>query len=420
MRDKGSSQGYVYFNKKRQTWQAEYIYYDVETGERKHKSKTFRNPEDAKKYLATFNYQRDNQLFIKNNGIPLIEFMRANLKLKYDTNQIQVAQFTRVSKTIDALEKIAFTKKKIDEIKTEEIQDYLNSLKHLSNSTIEKAHQQLNQTFKLAMDKGYLMQNPMVGVIRPRSMKDNKVVRALEVDEQQALTEYLKSVTTDQLRYKNCMLIELYMGLRVGEALALTCHDVDLHNKLLNVHRTITKDESGNPIMGKSTKTYAGKRVLPIPDFMIPVFIEQMKIANDNPKNEDKLLFTGTIAKYVNRENISSQLKRIMKNLCGVTDVSSHTLRHTFGTRCIESGMAPVVVQRLMGHTDIRVTLNTYTSVLNKFKESEIDKVNKYYLEQNLIGENPANNINLNEIPLLEDNIYSEKDKNDKDKTEEK
>ena len=53
--------------------------------------------------------------------------------------------------------------------------------------------------------------------------------------------------------------------------------------------------------------------------------------------------------------------------------------------------MSPVVVQRLMGHKDIRITLNTYTSVLNKFKESEIDKVNQYYLEQNLVGNNDLN-----------------------------
>lgn len=50
--------------------------------------------------------------------------------------------------------------------------------------------------------------------------------------------------------------------------------------------------------------------------------------------------------------------------------------------------MAPVVVQRLMGHKDISVTLNTYTSVFDKFKEREINKVNKYYLEENLFANN--------------------------------
>ncbi len=53
-------------------------------------------------------------------------------------------------------------------------------------------------------------------------------------------------------------------------------------------------------------------------------------------------------------------------------------------------GMAPVVVQRLMGHKDISVTLNTYTSVFDKFKEREVDKVNQYYLNEHLIKNNKS------------------------------
>lgn len=55
--------------------------------------------------------------------------------------------------------------------------------------------------------------------------------------------------------------------------------------------------------------------------------------------------------------------------------------------------MAPVVVQKLMGHKDIGVTLNTYTSVFDKFKNQEIDKVNQYYLNENLITDNSKNYI---------------------------
>ena len=79
-------------------------------------------------------------------------------------------------------------------------------------------------------------------------------------------------------------------------------------------------------------------------------------------------------------------LKRILQKEFNITGISSHSLRHTFGTRCIESGMAPVVVQKLMDHKNISVTLNTYTSVFDKFKQREFDKVNQYYLDENLIG----------------------------------
>ena len=75
----------------------------------------------------------------------------------------------------------------------------------------------------------------------------------------------------------------------------------------------------------------------------------------------------------------------MLKRYFEITDITTHSLRHTYGTRCIEAGMAPVVVQKLMGHKDVTITLNTYTSVFDKFKEKEIDKVNKYYLQENML-----------------------------------
>lgn len=234
------------------------------------------------------------------------------------------------------------------------------------------------------------MNNPMINVIRPRSLKENKVVRALTVDEQQDFTEWLLNKKISECKYKNVFLIQMYMGLRVGETLALSTHDIDLKNKKMNIHRTLTTDENNAIIMGNKTKTYAGKRVLPIPDFLYPYIVEQMRKAESQENNEEKLLFKPENQSYTRRTNVNSELQRILKLYFGITDISTHSLRHSYGTRCIESGMAPVVVQRLMGHTDVSVTLNTYTSVFDKFKEAELDKVNRYYLNENLL---PSNNL---------------------------
>ena len=108
-----------------------------------------------------------------------------------------------------------------------------------------------------------------------------------------------------------------------------------------------------------------------------------------------KLKFdTNLIIQNIRRTNVNLELQRILSKEFNITDISTHSLRHTYGTRCIESGMAPVVVQKLMGHKDIGITLNTYTSVFDKFKENEIDKVNRYYMNENLISNNSLNYIN--------------------------
>lgn len=97
-----------------------------------------------------------------------------------------------------------------------------------------------------------------------------------------------------------------------------------------------------------------------------------------------------------------------------ITHFSIHSLRHTYATRVIEAGMNPVVLQKFMGHTGVSVTLNAYTSVFDKYKKNELEKVNEYYMEQNLIDNSNANILTLDE-PL---NLIENMNKEDKDSYE--
>ena len=385
MKKQSKAVGYITFRKDRKTWSVRYKEFNAEKGKHTIKAKDFKTQEEAKRYLDTIMYQRENPLYIKNNGIPLCELMKSNLNLKFDTNQVSEVTYNRTMQTIKKIEQFPIGKKKIDEITSDELQAFMNYHKYLSNSTIDKLYHQLGSSFKNAINKGYLTRNPMINVINPKSNKEDKEVRALTFEEQQALTDYLLTKDISECKFKNVYLIQMFMGLRVGEALALSTYDIDLKNKRLNVKRTLTKDLEGHTIMGKSTKTYFGKRTLPIPDYLINPIMEQMILAENQINNKDKLLFKPEDREFTDRENVNNALKRLLKRHFGIEDITTHSLRHTYGTRCIESGMAPVVVQKLMGHKDISITLNTYTSVFDKFKEKEINKVNKYYLEENML-----------------------------------
>lgn len=404
-RPKNSKNGSIYYVKERNRWICEY--HITENGMDKRKAKTFVSKIEAEEFLTTLQYQKGNELFIKNNGIPLGQLMRSNLQRKLDMNLISEVQYARVLKTIQTIEKNSITNKFIDNISSEEIQTYLNSIKDYSNSYIKKITEQFNQSYRLAMNKGYITKNPMNDVIKPRSLKPDKVVRALTIEEQQSLTDYFLSKTIDEEPYKNAYLIQMYLGLRIGEALALRYSDVDLKHNMINVDKTLTTDSNGKVVMGDTTKTYAGVREVPIPTFIRNSIIEQMLIAKDN---KDEQLFISKNGKYVDGRNANEILKLRAKNL-GITGISTHSLRHTFGTRCVEAGMRAVALQRLMGHQDVSVTLNTYTSVFNKYKESELEKVNDYYLTNAIF--NATQLENENRLLLQELNEKDTQDEHD-------
>lgn len=382
---KSKRQGYVVYRRDRKKWETRYFEYDTKKGGDRARSKLFDTREEAKEFLATIMYQKENPLYIKYNGIPFCEMMRANLEQKKDSNQINEATYGRALRTIESIEKHPIGRKRIDEITSEEIQDFMNEHMYLSNSTIKKLYQMIGTTFTIALNRGYIRRNPMINVLRPKSNKEDKEVRAFTIEEQQKFTEYILSKDLRTCRYKTVFLLQMYMGLRVGEVLALTSDDIDLKGRQMIIHRTLTRSASGAVMMGNTTKTYAGRRVLPIPKYLYPFIVEQMKVAESKSRNTEKLLFKADHSKYVNRGNVNSELHRILKKEFGITDISTHSLRHTYGTRCIESGMQAVVVQKLMGHKDIATTLNIYTSVLDKFKEQEIEKVNQYYLKEKML-----------------------------------
>ena len=74
----------------------------------------------------------------------------------------------------------------------------------------------------------------MHDVIKPKSIKQDKEVRALTIDEQKELSDYLFKSSIKDEKYKNVFLIQMYMGLRIGETLALTKNDIEDVKSLFN------------------------------------------------------------------------------------------------------------------------------------------------------------------------------------------
>lgn len=400
--NKKEKNGSIYYDKTRKKWRCIYYIYENGTQDEIRKTKSFLTEQDAKDFLTSIQYQKGNNLFIKNNGIPLNQLMREILQRKLDMNLIAERSYTRIMESIKRIEKGPMSKKNINDITSSEIQSYLNSLKDYSNSTIKKIKEQFSQAFREAVNKGYIIRNPMIEVIRPKSTQIRKPVRALEIEEQQKLTNYLMNAPITDVPFKAVYLIQMYLGLRIGEALALRSTDINLHRNLIIVDKTLTKDKEGKIIMKYLPKTFAGIREVPIPAFIRNEIINQMRLAEDN---KDKQLFLDKNGNYVRPENANRKLRELMDKM-EIEGISSHSLRHTYGTRCVEAGMRAVALQRLMGHSDVAITLNTYTSVFNKYKEAELEKVNNYYMNNEIVS---ADNLLVENNNLVESISKEEK-----------
>ena len=311
-RKKNSGIGSVYYNKDRKNWIASFNIIDIETKKDKRIRKSFSTKEEAERYLRIIQYQKGNEIFIKNNGIPLFELMRLIQKRKLDTNQIGKVAYNRLQSTLNVINKSEVAHKDINDITPEELQKYFNSLTYYSNSYIRKIIEQFSQAFRYAMNKGFLLTNPMYDTIVPKSSKPDKVIRALDIDEQQKLTEYLMNTSTEDEPYRTAFLIELYMGLRIGEVLALHKNDIDLKRNVIYVRHTLTRDGNGKLIMSETTKTKAGVREVPIPAIIRDAIIEQMKLADCH---KEDLLFVSNAGTYVDPVNANHVLKRICKKL---------------------------------------------------------------------------------------------------------
>ena len=242
-RRRGNGEGTIFVDKKNKRWIGQYISGISADGKIIRKSVYGKTQKEVVNKLNDVKYKMNNDMYIEKNGIKLVKIMEDIREEKFKSNTISGGQYARLKWTINKIKKGKVGDMKIQDITKEDIQDFLNSLKHLSDSYIKKIYEQFVQAYHRAEIKKYISYNPMNEVIKPKSDKETKIVEALDINVQKAFTEYLNKVSIEDEPYKNIFLIQMYMGLRIGEVLALSKDNIDLENNLLYVKRTLTNDK---------------------------------------------------------------------------------------------------------------------------------------------------------------------------------
>lgn len=204
-------------------------------------------------------------------------------------------------------------------------------------------------------------------IVAPYVKELKKEMRVLSISEQNLFEKYLYK---EMDNFKFAALISLYTGIRVGELCALQWKDIN--NGTIKIYKTLhrLKDENGkSTIFIDSPKTFHSNRTIPIPLFLNTI-IESKRSDSEN------YVIANESVKIIEPRLMQIKFKRMTEE-CGLENVTFHTLRHTFATRCVECGFDIKSLSEILGHSDVKTTLNKYVHSSMELKQANMNKLNQ-------------------------------------------
>ncbi len=318
--------------------------------------------------------------YIAPNQITLCDLAKIIIQDDYNLNYVKESTFFRNKDTLKRIERNPYLKNTpLQALTCQPIKDFLLSETSMSQSIIDKVFMMIKRTLKEAVKRKIIKENPVADLRKPKSSQRREKVRALTTDEEMRL---YKVLTTEDVNYSHQMLLSMLTGMRMGEINALTRNDIDLRLNTISINKTMAKGQKGQAIISDSAKTANGNRVIPISETVRPL-IEEILFCGDK-----EYLFIKK-RKLITTSQVNLQFQRTVEEYDIIDKkvkgkVSLHSLRHTFATRCIEAGMQPKVLQHILGHSDIRITLNTYCDAFENFQKENIAKTDKYFADMGI------------------------------------
>lgn len=266
----------------------------------------------------------------------------------------------------------ALGSKKLTSIVSDDVRGFVDLLeeKGLSPNSIRGIFAMLNRVIKSEVKKNILITNPCADVELPN--KEVPQIEPLNRDAQRRL-EVAALADEDGI----AVMLALYTGMRIGEISALQWSDVDLDAGVLHVNSTVQRipnmkeERNKTSLIFDKPKSLYSNRVIPLTAKLIELLEAEQKKTTSN-------YVVSCQDSFAEPRTVRYRYYRIVR-AAGISPIHFHGLRHTFATRCIETGMDVASLSRILGHSSIKMTLDIYTGATMEHKIASMQKLDTMY-----------------------------------------
>lgn len=287
---------------------------------------------------------------------------------------------------LNIIRKEEFGLKRIDKIKIFDAKAWLIKLQADGRgySTIHSIRGVLRPAFQMAVDNDLLNKNPFEFQLSTVVVNDSVTREALTRKQERAFLEFVRN-DKHFSRYYDGIYILFKTGLRISEFVGLTAGNIDFENSRIVVDHQLQRTRSMEYVI-EDPKTGCGTKMVPMTPEVKECFARIL--ANRKPPKVEPVVqgYSGFLFLDKNgRPMVALHWEKYFQHICAkynsiykvqMPKITPHVCRHTFCSNMAKSGMNPKTLQYIMGHSDIGVTLNTYTHLGFEDAKAEMLELN--------------------------------------------
>ena len=286
---------------------------------------------------------------------------------------------------LNIIKKEDFGRQRIDRVKLSDAKCWLIKLQQDGRGyiSIHSIRGVVRPAFQMAVDDDLIRKNPFEFQLATVVVNDSVTREAITRKQERAFLEFVKG-DKHFSRYYDGIYILFKTGLRISEFVGLTLADLDMENRKISVNHQLQRKRNMEYII-EDTKTASGTREISMTDDVYQCF---QRIIASRPRPKTEPMIGGRCGfLYLDKDGkpmVALHWEHYFKHICQkynsiykvqMPKVTPHVCRHTFCSNMAKSGMNPKTLQYLMGHSDMGVTLNTYTHLGFEDAQAELERV---------------------------------------------